>query len=60
MEDAAEKLRLFRGRYIGIAQATLKRHHGVIKQTGKDKTHHSLWLRKAHLASCTTLFVDLP
>lgn len=56
-KDALEKLRISRGRYVGIARADLLPHHGRIKQTGRDKAHHSLWLRLVHLNACAKLFV---
>jgi hypothetical protein len=42
-----------------IVVAHLRPEHGVIKQTGNDPNHHSLWLRSAHHKNCADLFVEV-
>jgi hypothetical protein len=42
-----------------VVQARLSAEHGVIKQTGNDPNHHSLWLRYRHHATCAKLFTPV-
>jgi hypothetical protein len=43
-----------------LVYADLNPEHGMVAQTGKDPSHHSLWLTRAALAAYHTLFRRLP
>lgn len=55
-EDAEEAKALFeRFKDAKIVAADLRPEHGRIKQTGRPP-HHSLWLTREALATCSELF----
>jgi len=43
-----------------VAEASLHAAHGVIKQTGGNAWHHSLWVTHAHRATLHTSFMVEP
>ena len=43
-----------------IVSAELNPEHGKIKQTGKNRWHYSLWLRRKFHKNCHRLFQVLP
>ena len=43
-----------------VVAADLSEEHGVIKQTGNNPDHHSLWLRNKYHSTCKQMFVAVP
>ncbi len=60
--EAAEETRAMSGRWRSakIVEADLRPEHGRIAQTGKDPSHHSLWLTRQALANAAALFKAPP
>lgn len=57
LKDVAEAIKAspwFRKRKVAVAE--LSHEHGVIKQTGPSKHHHSLWVERSHIASLHSRF----
>lgn len=51
--------RVTRLRAHTVASATLTPDHGVHKQTGRDRRHHTMWLRRTALEAAPTLFTAI-
>jgi hypothetical protein len=56
--EAAREVRTVHERWktASIAQATLAPEHGMIRQTGQDPKHYSVWLTRVALSTVEQLF----